>query len=95
MKKRNYINAIVEFREDGIQTEVIFKVGNIDLDDDMHVFAYLKSEKQMEELAKNGNTEFKVLQYWKGCKPKTNPDEYWNPDEWDDFFNLITKGPII
>ena len=95
VKERNYINAIVEFYDDGIQTEVIFKVGEIDLEDDMHVFAYLKSEDEIEELITKGNSEFKVLEYWKGIRKNDMPLKPSNPGEWNDFFSSITKGPII
>ena len=90
-KERNYINAIVEFHDDGIQTEVIFKVGEIDLEDDMHVFAYLKSEDEIEELIAKGNKEFKVLECWKGLRTEDKLVNPSNLDEWDEFFGDAQK----
>ncbi|WP_136468939.1 hypothetical protein [Flagellimonas onchidii] len=89
VKERNYINAIVEFYDDGIQTEVIFKVGEIDHEDDMHVFAYLKSEDEIEELVTRGNSEFKVLEYWRGVRKDVKPLKPYNPKEWDEFFSVV------
>ncbi|MAU70855.1 MAG: hypothetical protein CML04_02070 [Pseudozobellia sp.] len=86
-KKRNYINAIVEFHDDKTQTEVIFKVGKVDLEDDMHVFGYLHSEEDIEELTKEGNKEFRVLQYWTG-KRINNNDCTINIDKKSDWFKI-------
>lgn len=91
VKQRNYINAIVEFYDDGTQTEVIFKVGEIDYEDDMHVFAYLKSEDEIEELVTRGSSEFKVLEYWKGIRKDDKPLKPYNPEEWDEFFSVVYK----
>lgn len=91
-KERNYINAIVEFRNDGVQTEVIFKVGDVDFNDDMHVFGYLKTEKEMEDLSKKRNIEFKVLEYWKGKRRNNMSDEPCTSKEWDAFFGENGKS---
>lgn len=82
MKKRNYINAIIELKVDGSRIEVIFKVGDVDIDDDMHVFAYLKSEKEIESLE---HPDFKVIEYWKGQRPNQKSIEF----DADDFDNWM------
>ncbi len=87
MKKRNYINAIIELTEGGSRTEVIFKVGDVDIDDDMHVFAYLKSEKEIESLE---HPEFKVIEHWKGQKPNQKSVEI-DADDFDDWMQGVGK----
>ena len=89
-KKRNYINALVQFKDSEETTEVIFKVGKVDVDDDMHVFAYLKSE---EEIGKLEHPEFKILEHWKGIRLEDKPVNPSNPDEWDEFFSDAQKSP--
>ena len=79
-KKRNYINPIVQWHDDQTKQHVIFKVGKVDLEDDMHVFGYLKSEDDIEELAENGNEEFKVLEHWKGIRPEDRIAQPFKPD---------------
>ena len=91
-KKINYINAIVQWHEDHIKQHVIFKVGKVNLEDDMHVFGYLKSEDDIEELAENGNQDFKVLEHWKGIRPEDRIAKPCDADELDAFFQDVKKS---
>ncbi|MEM8999831.1 MAG: hypothetical protein AAGB24_06165 [Bacteroidota bacterium] len=87
MKKRNYINAIIELTEGGSRTEVIFKVGDVDIDDDVHVFAHLKSEKEIEFLE---HPNFKVIEFWKGKRLNQKRLEF-DADDFDDWMRGIRK----
>ncbi len=86
---RNYINAIIEFHDSKERTEVIFKMGDIDVDDDTHVFDYIKSESDLEDLMKQGNDEFRVIEFWKGKKEDnfTPPGSASNENFFEDWGN--------
>ena len=88
---RNYINALVQFHDLDEPTEVIFKVGEVDLENDMHVFAHLKSEDEIETLKQNGHPQFEIIEYWKGIRPNPFPTPENTEDDWEDFFNSTGK----
>lgn len=87
---RNYINALVQFPDLDKPVEVIFKVGTIDLEDDMHVFAYLNTEDEIELFKRNGHPEFQIIEYWKGPRPNQETFKF-DPDDFDDWMQNTWK----
>ena len=84
---RNYFNAIVKFRDDGTTSREIFKVGEEDVSEDMHVFDYLESENDIPDLLKNGRKDYEVLEMWRGIREEDRKPSPCDPDEFEAFMN--------
>ncbi len=70
---RNYFNAKVAYHDKPDEPiEIIIKVGDVDLDDDMYVDEYVSAEKDIEVLKNEGHPEFTLLDYWKTPGPNVD-----------------------
>lgn len=68
---RNYFNAIVIYKNrPDEEVEIIFKVGEVDTLDDIHVDEYVGSQKELETIKTQGHPDFTLVKYWKEPAPK-------------------------
>ena len=68
---RNYFNAIVIYKSHpDEEVEIIFKVGEVDTLDDIHVDEYVSSQKELEIIKKHGHPDFTLVKYWKEPAPR-------------------------
>lgn len=66
---RNYFNAKVVYPDSPDPVEIIIKVGDVDVDDDMYVDEYVGEEKDLEKIKNDGHPEFTLIDYWKSPGP--------------------------
>lgn len=67
---RNYFNAKVAYHNNPNEpVEIIIKVGEVDLDDDMYVDEYVSAQKDLETIKNEGHPEFTLIDYWKNPAP--------------------------
>ena len=61
---RDYFNAKVAYHDSPDEPlEIIIKVGDVDPIDDMYVDEYVSTRSDLEDLKKDGHTEFTLIDY--------------------------------